>query len=202
MANPYQTPQQPDADPDAARVFDPTLTGDAPGWPKAIGIISIIWASMGMTCGSCGLISVSSMGFLKNMMPPDQQAKFVPPPFTTLSMVFLAMGVALAVFLFFPAIATLRRQAAGRSLHLVWAIAAVVVILAGTIESLVSLPHMVDWAKTQPKDNPFTQSFSNPTSVIAQTVGTGIFRLIWPGFCLIWFGVVKTRPEQMHGQSN
>ena len=37
--------------------FDEFNLNEAPKWPKVVGIISIIWALVGLTCGGRGMAS-------------------------------------------------------------------------------------------------------------------------------------------------
>lgn len=49
--------------------FDP----EPPSWPKVIGIISIVWGSLGVICNACGLFGQMAGDAFVNMAPPEQR---------------------------------------------------------------------------------------------------------------------------------
>ena len=40
--------------PPTESAFDMPMPAEPPAWPKVVGIISIVWASLGLLCGVCG----------------------------------------------------------------------------------------------------------------------------------------------------
>ncbi len=170
--------------------IDPIL----PGWPKPVGIISIVLASLSLTCGTCGVIgSVMSPMFMK-MAGPD--AGPVPPMMQPqiMNYVQMAIGLLWAGLLLTAGIMTLRRLYTGRLLHLVYAIGSIPLLVWSIMTQLDMAAQLNQWAQQNP-GSPFAQG-NNPWIGIAITV---IFGLPWPLFCLIWFGVVKTKPEHFTG---
>lgn len=168
-----------------------------PGWPKVVGIISIVWASLGMLCNTCGVLGQAMQGAVVNMVPPEQQEQMKAQmqagqsPLVILSYV---IGVVASILLLVAGIQTLRRNASGRMLHLAWAVISLLLAIFGGI---------VGW---QQMNTNLAHTLQNdPNAAQAQGAATGIayvmfgcimvLTLIWPVFCVVWFGMKGKRPE-------
>jgi len=170
-------------------IDDPMLAPEPAAWPKHVGLISIIWAALGLTCGGCGVIGIAMQPMFKNMVPPEQQAQMVQPPMSPGALPFLLIGAALSVLLLVAGIMTLRRNPTGRMLHLAWAGLILLVIVGSIVDAVLHMPTMEKWVADNP--NVPSAKFVNKQAMMLQTVGISALRIIWPVFCLIWFGLVK-----------
>lgn len=182
-------------DPVPSMTSDFQLSGEPPAWPKVVGIISIVWASLLLVCNMCGVLGGLFQGAFVNMMPPEQQEQMkqqLAASQSPASLAVYAIGLLLSVLLLTAGIMTVRRKAAGRMLHLLWA-------AGGVLLTVVSI--MVQWGVMQQQLQQ-TQSSAkgvNPAAMqggmyIGLVVGVCI-GLAYPIFCLVWFGVMGKRPE-------
>jgi hypothetical protein len=179
--------------------FDPNQVEFAerpPAWPLVIGWVSIAWAALGTLCGICG---AGSLAIAPSLMPTDQGPL---PPAMQLSpgvMALTAMGTVMGIFLLTCGIMCLRRNAASRGLFLVYSVVALLFVGVSIYIQLQQGATMAKWVAENP-DSPFAAGYKNPGAVQAQQiVGIVVGVLLgsaFPVFLLIWFGLVKTKPEQ------
>lgn len=173
------------------------MTGEMPGWPKVIGIISIVWASIGLTCNVLGLgwyaVAPWVLDMAKDQMGPVPSQMLATPP------LWILMGVGLiwTVLLMTAGIMTIRRNPGGRPLHLVWAAGAILIGALGTYFNHQMQADLVKWAAEHP-DSGWAKQVSPTGNMIGLLIGV-VFTIAWPGFCLVWFGLVKKKPEDMTG---
>jgi hypothetical protein len=177
--------------------YPPSLPGaiaplvESPAWPKVIGILSLVWACLGLTCGACG---VGWMLVGPALMPPDMRAQMPPNLMGTPAMwVNMTLSMINTVLLLVAGVVTLRRHAAGRLLHLGWAVIAIVLWGAGVYLQIGQQEALKQWAAQNP-DTPFARQMNSLGSQIGQMAGMvigAIFGLAYPVFLLIWFGAVK-----------
>src|SRR3954468_11066775 len=108
--------QMPPVDP----VLDMPLLDEPPAWPKVIGIISIVVASLGLACGVCGLANIALLPVMENMT----KDKLGPMPAimkpTGLQMALGVVQMGWPALLLGAGIATVRRRYSGRTMHLVY----------------------------------------------------------------------------------
>lgn len=162
---------------------------EPPGWPKVVGIVSLVYAGLGLVCTGCGMLSPVVMAAF---MPEDME---VPPAMTPGPMMWLLMivGVLMIGVLIAAGIMTLSRRAAGRGLHLAWAGVSIPMSFVGLALQLAQQQEIAEWAKAHP-DSPFAQGQGSPMALIGPAIGL-LIGLAWPSFCLIWFGLMKKNPE-------
>ncbi len=192
--------EHPHEDDSAGREAPPTEYADElgliepPGWPKVVGIVSIVWASLGLLCSVCGVASLAMMpqmlkgaeqqlGPMPDVMKPDPA-----------QMIMAVVGMIGPVLLLIAGILTLSRKPAGRTLHLVYA---GVSLVLGMIGGGLAVRHQLAveaWAAANSAD-PWAKQASSPFAWIGIVFGVGI-SLLWPVFCLCWFGLAKKRPEE------
>lgn len=166
---------------------------EPPGWPKVVGIISIVWASIGLLCNTCGLASFAMMGTF--MKTAEQQLGPMPDVMkpTAMQMAAAAAGYIPIVILMIAGIATVGRKASGRSMHLTYV---GVGLLLGVIGMGISVMHQLDvmsWAKQNAGDK-WAQQAQSPFAWIGLAFGA-VLSFAWPVFCGIWFGAMGRRPE-------
>ncbi len=181
---------------------EPMLLDDAPAWPRHIGTLSIIWVVIGGCCAGCMLALAVASPSLIGMIPDEaQRAKALreQPPQAPLALVSLGASFLMAFLLLFAGILTLRRQALGRTLHMVWAGLTLVLIAIGLWDGFRHMPALEKWVQENP-NVPAAKFMSGPAMMIQMLIYTAI-RLVWPVFCLIWFGLVKRTPETMTGHA-
>lgn len=170
-------------------IDDPMLGPEPTTWPKHVGLISIIWAALGLTCAGCGVVGIAMQPMFKNMVPPEQQAQMVQPPMSPGTLPVLVIGAGLSVLLLVAGIMTLRRNPTGRILHLAWAGLILLVIIGGIVDAILHMPVLEKWVADNP--NIPAAKFVSKQAILLQTAGISVVRLIWPAFCLVWFGLVK-----------
>lgn len=190
-------------DPGVHRAVPPTepmgldVEPELPKWPKVVGIISIVFAGVGLTCSGCGVVGMTLSPQLAGMA--GAQAGPLPPSmqFGAMQYVQVGVGVVLTLVLLAAGIATLRRRYTGRPLHLVYGVLTIPQLIWSIMTQLDVATKMNQWVAANP-DSPFAQGHS-PAGV---WIGIGMTLLIglpWPLFCLAWFGFVKTKPDDFTG---
>lgn len=167
-----------------------------PRWPKVVGIISIVWGSLSLLCGVCGT-AWATFG-VSMVMPADQK---IPPTvfISPAQLVLTAVSTMFAVVLIVAGATTVGRKPVGRVLHLVYASAAVLIFLIGIPLAIQQQAVAAQWVQDNP-ENPVAKSMTGAGGSVGQIVGWvfgGIIGLGYPGFCLVWFGLVKRKPDSM-----
>lgn len=159
-------------------------------WPKVVGILSIVWGGLGLTCLACG---VGSLLFMPAMLPEEMRNQPLPPNMriAVWQAVMFAIGFVMSILLIVAGVQTLNRSMAGRSLHMIWAVASILLTLVNIYFGWKQMIEMEQWMNDNP-DSKFAQGprMSRGTST-AMIVGLNSIGLVWPAFCLIWFGAVK-----------
>lgn len=172
-----------------------------PRWPKIVGIISICWGALGLTCTGCGLGTPAIMG---SLVGPQLNGAPLPPAwrFGTLDYVISALGVLLAITLIVAGVQTILRKRLGWALHLVYAVTTIPVTIVSALSGFAKQDAMKDWAQDYP-DNPIAQGINQggPDQTIGLIIGVLIilFFMLYPLFLIIWFGLIKNRHEHMTG---
>lgn len=177
----------------------PGVLAERARWPKAVGLISTIWAGLGLMCGFCGVGYMMFMG--KILAGAEQQ--FGPAPDvvkpSSAQIIVGAVGMVSPIILLIAGIATLRRRPAGRMLHLVYALVAIVLGSAGTFIGVRQQMTIMQWAKDNPHDKWVTQGgVGSPFGLIILAVVL-LMTFAWPLFCMIWFGAVKRDTKDLDG---
>lgn len=172
---------------------------EPPKWPKIVGIVSIVLASLGLLCNGVGGVGLALMsvfgGMVEEAAQQDPAAAMPPamfqPPATTVAATIL--GLATSIGLLIGGIMTVNRKALGRPLHLFYAVFGIVAVVLSIMGGLTQIDMMQEWVRDNPDTN-FARSYS-PVSTYA-SMGFGV--LLgggYPIFCLIWFGAMGKRPE-------
>lgn len=169
------------------------LPEERPSWPKVVGIVSILWGALGLVCNGCGVASPLLVG----MIPENPQMGPMPDVLKPglAQLVLAGIGLGMSVVLIIAGVATLQRQKAGRTLHLVWSGVNLVLLVVGIAMTFSVMGEQVAWVKDNP-DNPWAKQYSAFGTYIAIAVSV-ILGGGWPVFCLIWFGLVKKTHESM-----
>lgn len=183
-----------------------------PGWPKVVGILSLVFGILGVTCGVAGVAMMPLMsGFMEGAMSAN--AGDTPPPplmpeVTAVGYVSYGFGVLVNVLLIAAGAALLGRKPAGRTLHLAYGLLGVLAAFAGIFvqwqmqneQAARMEAWLAEYGSTEfGQQMQAQQAMSGVSNMIGLAIGM-VIALAWPLFCMIWFGVVKTRPEQMTGE--
>lgn len=175
-----------------------------PKWPKVIGIISIIWGSLGLVCGGLGLVALPFSSKLIEAALEDGQ----PVPYgmvaTGTDYALAGIGFVLALLLLFAGIACVSHRPVTRKMHLAYALIAIPVVVWQYLNQQHKSELNIQWAKEFP-DSPMAQGMDpaqNPGAGAGQLIGLVMLIVLGfgvPLFYLIWFGLIKTKPEQITG---
>ena len=181
--------------------FDDDLDAKLPAWPKVVGIISIIWGALGLICNGFGVASAflmpMMMGGAAGQLEGGMPSVITDPPITGL--IAAVLGVLLSVFLVIAGVMTVMRKADGRTAHLIYAPIHLILIVWGAMVQLGAQSEIADWVQANPDaDFAKQQQMTGPIGMIMLVVFVILF-LIWPVFCLVWFGAIKKTHEDMTG---
>jgi hypothetical protein len=186
-----------------SQMNQPVMPNDLPNepasWPKVIGIISIVWGSIGLLCGICGIGGLLFSGAIVNIVPPEQQEQMraqMAAQQSPIMFVHYGIGFLLAILLLIAGIQTLRREPLGRTLHLAYGV-------LGTLSALFGA--FLGWGVihaqgAQLVGNAQQQQMQQMGSYFGLAFGV-CFGLAYPVFCLIWFGVVKRDSRDLQGSA-
>lgn len=175
---------------------EPDFGAEPPAWPKVIGIISIVLAALGLVCGGCGIVqnfAAVAQGGAQVQTPSGQMLQLPPPPM--LANIIMVVGWLWGILLLIAGIQTLRRAFSGRMLHLVYA---GVSILISIVNILVTWSYIQATIQALSADPQMAQMSGFITGAMYGSVCVGlVFGMGYPVFLLIWFGLIKKRPEDM-----
>jgi hypothetical protein len=159
-------------------------------WPKVVGTISIVWASIGLLCSVCGVGWMAATPYF--MANAEKQLGEPVPDVMKPGTVQIAVGAAGTIapaLLLVAGILTVRRRAAGRGLHLLYALVGMVMTTAGAVLGVQQQLRVMEWAK-QNASSKWAQASGSSFGLIIVAVMVAL-GFAWPLFCLLWFGAVK-----------
>jgi len=166
-------------------------------WPTAIGIIAIVFGSMGVLCYGCNSASTLMASAMSGMGGQGGTAQAnMPPPPTGLVLIAIMFQYCsawlLAVWQLIAGIGLLRRRAWGRTQLIVWALIKVVVSLIVTGLGVVLAADFVQYLNGQLK--PVNMTMTVPVYHIISAVSF-LIMMIWPVFVLLWLSRRSVREE-------
>ncbi len=175
------------------------LPGDPPAWPKVIGIISIVFSSLALVCGGCGVAVTPFMG---QLMGGISQGHELPPMYQPHigNMAVAGLGLLNALLLLIAGVMLLKRKPIGRPLHLVNAVLSIPRMVPGLYLQWRLQQETAIWAQQADPANPFAQQFNSPGASMGNTIGLifgAVIGLSYPLFLLVWFGLVKRKATDM-----
>lgn len=193
----------PPTGPDAFDPNDPSLFVARPKWPKVIGIITIVLASLGLLCSVGGAGAAAFFGPMQQQVVADMapDADPLPSPMTPLLWGAIAFGTVLAFVQFIGGVMCVAYKPAARLVLLLYGVLGIVSTMLGTVAQLQQQAAMQAWAEANP-GNPIADQMTSDAQAMGQLVGLAFGLLLGLGiplFYVIWFGLVKTKPEQMLG---
>jgi hypothetical protein len=170
--------------------LDPQIELAPTSWPKVIGILSIVWGGLGLTCIACGIGGIL-LG--PALMPAEMRDGPLPPNMRVAPWQagMFAVGFALSVMLIVAGVQTLRRNMAGRTLHLAWAALSILLTIVNIYFGWRQVIEVEQWIRDNPT-SPFAKGPQMSRSAsMTLVIGLNCIGIIWPAFLLIWFGAVK-----------
>lgn len=175
-----------------------------PRWPKVIGIISIVWGSLGLVCGGLGLIALPFSSKFVGMALKDGE----PVPYGMVpsgsDYAIATIGLGMTLLLLFAGIACVSYRPITRMMHIAYAMLGIPLVVWQYLNQLHKQELNAQWAKEFP-DSAMAPGFAQSASGSAtpsQLIGLVLLIVLGfgiPLFYLIWFGLVKTKPEQITG---
>lgn len=174
-----------------------------PAWPKWIGGLAIAWGGLMLTCTGFGAVMLPLQG---NLMKPLIEGAPFPDALTPTAMdwAMLAVGLALTLSLLFGGIFCVMRNTLSRVLILIWAIPSIPLSLYSYTVQMGKQDSLREWAKQYP-DTQYAQMLQSQGATgqqIGEIIGlalTIVLGVLIPAFFILWFGFIKTKPEQMTG---
>ncbi|MDY7009556.1 MAG: hypothetical protein SVV80_02240 [Planctomycetota bacterium] len=139
-----------------------------PVWHKVIGIISIVFGSLGIVCTPISLGANAANPTHKEAM------KMFPDWWQSYTVFSSFLGIAFAILLLVAGISLLRRRPAGRPLHLIYAGVTIIMAVVG----IVAMVSMI---------NTDSIPVEMRTVIITSAVFGILFGSAYPVFLLIWF---------------
>lgn len=175
---------------------------EPPKWPKTIGIISIVWGSLGLCCNVLGgaWYSVGQPAVMKMAQDSGQMADGIPPFMMQAHLPLVALcvlGLAVSVLLVVAGSTLAARKQAARNLYLAYGVAAFLLAAISMYFQFQLQAEVDQWVN------------ANPTTAFAQQQQqAGVMKIVgpllgivlgfgWPIFCLVWFGLVKKDPNEI-----
>jgi hypothetical protein len=169
-----------------------TLPPRRPGWPVAIGVVSIILGTLGLSCYGCGSVST----LINPMLPADMQSAAMTGGYLVYSVTSYCGSFALSVWLFVSGIGLCGRRAWSGSASLWWAVTKIGFVLMELIVGFAFLNDMVNEINEMFEDAEGSSAFAMNEAVVAIfSVLMSVLVLVWPLFVVIWFGRPGVRHE-------
>lgn len=174
-------------------LYDSRVLAEPPGWPKVVGWISTVWGVIGLGCLGCGVLgAMMPVIFAEGMaqqFPDGFPDVIASPPLS--AWVIWGLSGALSVMLIFAGSMLIMRKRAAWSLHMVYAVAGIILAGVSIWIHVQTQQAITDWVNQNPQSKFAEQQKAGGTF---NTVLIVVFTLIgfaWPVFCAIWFGVIK-----------
>jgi uncharacterized membrane protein len=173
-------------------------------WPQVIGVISLVYALLGMVCipGSTAWLFFME-GFMKSMSGMDV---VVPPMMKVITASLAVVGMSLGVVLLIGAVKTMRRRRGGPAVLKAWVVLRLLLVVVGLAAGLVMVPMQVEMERSiQESTNrkaaeaggptvPFDEQGTRVTTIVI-TVGSAGFFSVYPLFLGIWLTRRTIRDE-------
>ncbi|MEM8835141.1 MAG: DUF4064 domain-containing protein [Planctomycetota bacterium] len=172
---------------------------DMPAWPKVIGTLSIIFGSVSVLCGVVGIGALVAFNPMTMNAQMWEGATSPPPDQTADPLFWVGAGASVVanIILIVAGVMCAARNHVSRMAHLTYAAIFVVAVIVSTYAQVQYQAAFDKWLT----ENPDTQmaQFSNTQFNSIITIVFVSLYLIWPAFCVIWFGMVKRKPEDFTG---
>ena len=166
------------------------------GWPKPIGIISLVLAAIGLTCTGCGIGAQLIFGPMQKQLYTDG----MPPAALSLTPMIYAsavIGLLVTILLIVAAIMLLARNLKAHPLFLVYAVLGIISAAFGMYAQIDMQSEITEWVKQNPDTTYSQQVGANAAGQVIGIVLGIVLGFAWPVFCLLWFGLVKRDPSEI-----
>ncbi len=180
--------------------------GPPPAWPKWIGGLAIAWGALMLTCTGIGAVMMPMQSkFMKPMIEGAPMPDALIP--TPLDWGFIAIGFVMTLLLLFGGIFCVSRNPVSRVMILIWAIPSIPMSLFNYTIQMGKQESLREWAKQYPNTqygemlNAQGAAGQQVTEIVGLVI-TILLGVIIPAFFIVWFGFVKTKPEQMTGAAS
>jgi len=132
--------------PPVERTFEEDEYAEAPQtkWPKRLGVISLIYAILGLLCTAGITAAIIAMPYLPEMMRGGTE---LPPIIRAVSIVQMLLNFGIGIVMLVGAVNLLRRRASGVRLLKVWAIVRVMLIVLAVVVAVLTGPAQVQMAR-------------------------------------------------------
>lgn len=179
---------------------DFSVPAEPPGWPKVVGIISIVFGGLGIFCNVCGMVGQLASGAVVNMVPEEQREQMrqqmasVGPG----QLAMYAFSVLIAIFLIIAGVMLTKRQYAARMMHIVYAVIGLLTVIIGTWVTKNGMDAQLASASLDP--NMKSEQLQGMKFGMYGGLAFGVcIGLSYPLFCLVWFGLIKRTHRDMTG---
>ena len=168
-------------------------------WPTVLGVLGIIWASLGLFCGCVGLFQVPLQRWGAEMQASAGQSNAlaeaqlrVAEQFQVVMWGLIGVGFVFAIILLMGSINLIRRRRKAKSLLMTWAMASLLMLALN-----VALQVMMYQATAAELNKAGDQSQIGQLwiSAIIGGVMAIFFGLLPPVFLLIWFARERIKRE-------
>ena len=163
----------------------PAQADAKPAWPTVVGIISLcigvgfgLWTTVALIINAAGLGNAQQREMMESVPEWVKSLQLASGLFAIATYVLLAIGGA----------ALLKRRRLGRTLHVAYALAGIVMAIAGTAITVTMMNHMQAPANTPGE----MQQIFRISMIVGAIIGLPI-ALAYPVFLLIWFGRAKIK---------
>ena len=178
----------------------PSEIGEAPpkpsGWPMTIGVICIVFGSLGLVCYGCNAVSTMATPFMMGMVPEDQRPATPQGVQLVVQVVQLCAAFALSVWLLIAGIGLTRRRPWARGQCIGWSLMKIVLTVISSGVGVLMAPNMVQQINDQMTQGGGPPLFTLTVPMfIAFIVLSLLWYLVWPLFLLIWFSRPAVKAE-------
>jgi len=173
-----------------------------PKWPVVIGIVSIIWGGFWLLCGGLGIAFLPlAPRFMEQALEGDPIPYGMVP--TATDYIIGVSGILGSLLLLFAGIMAVSRRPVTRPMHIVYGVITIPLSLWSYLNQMGKAALNAEWAEDFP-NNPMATGMGTDTTQAAFGQILGLIITILLGVCiplfyLIWFGLIKTKPEQITG---
>jgi hypothetical protein len=167
-----------------------------PGWPSAIGAISIVFGSLGLVCYGCGSIQTALSPWLAGMVPEDQRPPIAQGMQLFVQIFQMCAATGLSVWLLIGGIGLTRRRPWARAHTIGWSVAKLVLTVVATAIGVVFVGETIKQVNSQ-----LAGSGGKPLFTVTVPMMLAFFAIslvwyfVWPIFLLIWFSRRAVKDE-------
>ena len=182
----------------------PELEAPPPAWPKVVGIISIVWGALGLACGLLFRVGGSwvgrwglEQGLNQQGRPLDETEIPLGMGLTPIIIAVAVIGAVVSGLLLFAGLSCVGRVAKARTLHIVYGFLAILHLAIATVIAFQQQAEMQQWMKDYPDSLIAQQQGGAGMQSTQMIIGIVILvlLLVWPLFCIFWFGAAGRKPE-------